>query len=385
MSQIPLGKREDLRLELKGRDALKAPENIAREVVAMLNAAGGDVWIGLRDEGGRAVAVEPIPDIEMERRRLRDSLVDSIEPNLAGEELRIEAVEAEQGGSILRIILKPVPSHRPYAFLKKGGRHFVTRLGDRISLMTREEIGRLFKDLGSEQANAVQSATDRILGTRKAMQEKRKELFWLCFEPAARVEIDIQSRDLAELFQEPSLSGNRRSGWNFAQLEDRPSFRGSTLAGDPDAPQYIEVRRNGGLLFQASLETMSWKGEEKELWPLILLEYPISAFRIARHIYQERLRPGDEVVVDLALFGVRGWKLRSGSPGSYPALRPRVFSEADDFLLEKPFLFREEEIETEPDRCGYRLVERVYEAFGYRREAIPRELDRESGRLVLPE
>src|SRR6185295_6915349 len=35
--EIPLGKKEDLHLELKGADSLKDPEKIAREVVAMLN------------------------------------------------------------------------------------------------------------------------------------------------------------------------------------------------------------------------------------------------------------------------------------------------------------------------------------------------------------
>ena len=79
--RVPLGRKEDFHLELKGRDALDDPEKIAREVVAFLNAEGGDVWVGLGEEAGRAVKVEPIPDPEREQRRLVDYLIETIEPS----------------------------------------------------------------------------------------------------------------------------------------------------------------------------------------------------------------------------------------------------------------------------------------------------------------
>jgi hypothetical protein len=53
--------------------------------------------------------------------------------------------------------------------------------------------------------------------------------------------------------------------------------------------------------------------------------------------------------------------------------------------LDTPLVFKAEEIEAEPDRCGCRLVERVYEGFGLGRDAIPREFDQEAGRLLLEE
>lgn len=80
---IPLGQKEGPRLELKGADVLKDPEKIAREIVAMLNAEGGEVWVGLREEGNRAVAVEEIADPEGEQRRLLDFLGDVVEPSLS--------------------------------------------------------------------------------------------------------------------------------------------------------------------------------------------------------------------------------------------------------------------------------------------------------------
>ena len=52
--RVPLGEKEDLHREFKSRDALKKPEIIAREVVAMLNADGGTV-------SGRVRANTPTP------------------------------------------------------------------------------------------------------------------------------------------------------------------------------------------------------------------------------------------------------------------------------------------------------------------------------------
>jgi hypothetical protein len=383
MSPLPLGQKEDPRLEFKGRDSLKTPEDIAREVVAMLNAEGGEIWVGLREDEGRAVAVESIDNADREVRRLLDSLVDSIEPSLSGGELQVKVVE-EDGSPVLRILVKPSPGQRPYALLRRGGRHFVTRIADRIRPLSREEIRGFFQELGTNRATALQKAVERVFADRKSAATKRQALFWLRLEPAADIKIDVQAAEVRDLFREPSLSGNRNSGWSFAHLHSLPVLSTGRLANDPSSPRHVEIRRDGSLLFQAFLESLQWKGED--IWPFVLLEYPISAFRIARKLYEGKMNTDDTVVADLALFGLRGRKLRPGSPGTwFSSNRARIFNEADDFLLDSPLVFKAEEIESEPDRCGFRLVERVYEAFGLGREAIPREFDQEVGRLILPE
>jgi predicted HTH transcriptional regulator len=106
---IPLGQRESQRLEFKGADALKDPEKIAREVVAMLNAEGGEIWVGLREEEGRAVAVEAIPNAEAEGRRLLDYLVDTVEPPLRGNEVDVKP-QNEGEGTVLRVVAAPEPA-----------------------------------------------------------------------------------------------------------------------------------------------------------------------------------------------------------------------------------------------------------------------------------
>lgn len=376
---IPLGKKEDHRLELKGVDALKDPEKIAREVVAMLNAEGGEIWVGLREDAGRAVAVEPVAAPEIEERRLLDFLVDTIEPAASGGEVSIRSVD-EGDGVVLRIVVSPDQARKPYAFLRKGGRHFVIRVGDRIRPMARDEI---FTRGPERTREALQRAEAKVLEDRNSVLTAGTKLLWLRMEPAAPVSLDIQNPLYEELLQDPRKTQNRLSGWNFSKFQYRPRVRKDKLVTDPEDLLAVEIRRDGGLLFSAPLESLYWKGEQNQIWPPVLLEYVVSAFRIARSIYEGQLQPRDTVVTDLVISGLKGWQLSPGIPGRWQS-RSRVFSEAEDFALVQPLAFFFEEVEAEPDRCGYRLIERIYEAFGFRREGIPF-FNQEASRLVLPE
>ena len=380
--EIPLGKKEDLRLEFKGRDALKKLETIGREVVAMLNAEGGDVWIGLRDEEDRAVAVEAIPSPDPNR--LLNYLVDTIEPSPTGHEIQVRTVAVEEGG-VLRVTVRPDESRKPYAHLRESGRFFVTRVGNRIRPMGREEIASFFTASRSSRKTSLEEALGKVLVERKELQERGEKVLWLRLEPVASVAIDIQDPEVEELLQNPALTDNRRAGWNFSKFREGLVIKKDKLLAQPGQPRSAEIRKDGGLVFTVSLRALYWKGQPQEIWPYSLLEYPISAFRIARSMYQGKLAPGDPVIADLGLIGVKGWKLRPGSPGWGGYSEPEVFMESEDLVWEKPLLFTSAEINREPDRCGYRLVERVYEAFGYRRDMIPEVFDQKTGRLVFPE
>jgi hypothetical protein len=47
-------------------------------------------------------------------------------------------------------------------------------------------------------------------------------------------------------------------------------------------------------------------------------------------------------------------------------------------------VFSSQEVIDRPDRCAFRVVRRLYEAFGLSEDAIPHEYDREAGRLLFP-
>lgn len=138
------------------------------------------------------------------------------------------------------------------------------------------------------------------------------------------------------------------------------------------------------MTFGVPLVSLIWTGDKDELWPISLLEYPISAFRIAAEVYK-KLRPDERIVASVGLFGIEGWKLRPYSPRfpRFSSRKPGVFEESKDLVFELELTAGQ--IEQEPDRSGYRFIERVYEAFGYRREQIPEQFDQKTGRLILPE
>jgi len=71
-----LGQDEDNHLEFKEAEALRTPANIAREVVGFLNANDGDIWVGIKEEGGRAIELQQIPDMDDVLCSLRDHLID---------------------------------------------------------------------------------------------------------------------------------------------------------------------------------------------------------------------------------------------------------------------------------------------------------------------
>ena len=215
MAEIPWGQKESEILEFKGRDALKDLFSIGREVVAMLNATGGEIWVGVKEEQGRAVAPEPIDKPEIAGQRVQDYLVDSIEPRLGTEEVRIDEVSDEAEGVVLRLVVRPRDMSQPYALLKQTGRHFLRRFGDRVVTMSREELLRASKGQDTQET-VVESAIRQALEWRKKAKGHFPDRFWLFLRPAEKLEIDIQDRSVLEMLQVPARTGNRAMGWGFA-------------------------------------------------------------------------------------------------------------------------------------------------------------------------
>jgi Putative DNA-binding domain len=377
--RIPLGERESFRLEFKGRDALAHPETIAREVVGFLNAEGGVVWVGLREEEGRAVAIEPVD--ELQKIRLRDFLVDTLEPTPTEQEVWIQRVESEEGEGVLLVEATPRKESRPYSFMKKGGRDFPIRIADRLRQMTREEIRERFRNslaVGGEVEETIQ----KILEERQQVQKDGKPLLWLRLQPVGEIKIDVQEPRLEKFLTDPQATGNRPEGWTFASSQQRPKLSNDklvTLVGEgADDVRRAEVQGGGGLLFSVPLTWLHYKGDQRELGPLFLLEYPVSALRIAAQIFERELAPEVKIACDFALISLNGWCLRGGTPGTWFFISPANDCheyEEDDFLLEKPAIFTSKQICGEPDACAWRLLERVYEAFGFRRHQMPEFFD----------
>jgi hypothetical protein len=386
MSMEILGRRENQHLELKSSGALNEPSDVAREVVGMLNADGGEVWIGVGEEDGKAVSIEAIPAPERARDRLRDYLLEVVDPSPTADEVTIELVPPETDPALVVVKVRP-PGRRagrqPFAFRKRGGWHFVRRTGARNHPMSRQEI---FGGSGERDEPEVDRAVQKLEEARRAIESPG---LWVGLQPARQLDLDPEDDRFGRIALDPSFTGNRRAGWHFARSSSQPKPVKSGIEwGLRDEPQgpitRVELTEDGGARFWAALEHLQWKGDEREIWPLALLELPVSALRIARFLYQGLLEPEDRVATDLALLGAAGWGLRKGTPGGFFS-SSRLSRLEEPELVWKPLLFPFREIDEAPDRCGFRLVRRVYHAFGFRETEMPRQYDQASEKLLLPE
>lgn len=382
-TRIPIGEVEDQRLEFKAAAALEKPERIAREVVGMLNADGGQVWIGLREEEGRAVGADLIPAVERARERLHDSLVDSLSPSPDHRELKIEVVplpdSKDQG--ILRITVQPRAPRRPYALVSGASHTFVVRVGSRLRPMERQEI---FKDLGSGEGTALQVAKEQIDKEKERIRSEKEPVLWLRVQPVPAIEIDPQDEVFERLVSRPARSGNRDVGWHFANSQYRPrvSVDRVTWGEDTSAAIRVVFESSGSAEFRMSLTGLEHKNEA--IWPLALIEYPVSGLRIVQQVYENLLSSDAKVIVVLALFHVGERGLIWGSPNDFRFdARGRHTLSEDEATAE--LVLSASDLLENPDLCGFRLLRLIYQSFGIREEDMPREFDRKTGRLILPE
>lgn len=383
--RIPLGEPETERREFKGRDALRHLPNVSREVVGMLNSAGGDIWVGLAEDHGRAAGIETIENAAREVNRLRDHLVDAIEPSPTSREVVVEQISHRDMTHVLKIHVNPTPGRGPYALREGTARHFIKRVHDRLRPMSREEIFHLTGHL--DKAHGI--ALRKMASARE--QQQNKKVFWLRIQPIGEAELRL-AKDYREYFVNPLKTGNRISGWNFVDpyghFEARPDLVRKGRKGET----CVEIFRDGAVQLTMPTINLYWKttgwlgdAQPNEIWPYTLLEFPASIFRLASTIYREHKFDAQEALADLALFGVRGWTLRPFSPVSfgYKLAKPQPFDK-DEIIAPEPLGLSLTEVEEAPDRCAFRLVRRIYEAFGLFEEEMPTEFDRDSGRLILP-
>jgi len=257
--------------------------------------------------------------------------------------------------------------------------------------MSREEI---VGKPGSDHAADGDVLADDLNAARATLsawrdrQPNGSEGLWLGAVTVPELALDLQLPLFEELAFEPTASGNRTTGWNFVRTQQQPALHSDRIEWGGASEDYairVELFEDGRAMFMASFGALAWKDED--IWPLALLEYPISAFRILSRIYREQAGKDFRVVADLALFEVGDRGLKPGSPGSFRfGTQPRRrLTEGQDVFLERPLEFSRIEVVEEPDRCGFRLLRRIYQAFGMREEDIPAEYDRKTGRLVLPE
>lgn len=390
-----IGKSEGQLLEFKAADALKNPAKVAREVVAMLNASTGrdvaEIWIGVGERESVAVELEGVADAERERSRLRDHIVDTIEPRPTSEEVDVTIEAADSGTKLIKVAVRSTTGRKPFA-LNKDGRHYWRRVQDRLAPMTYDELRDAWSERGGSGSSSAATASDALRKRRELALKSpdRGGVFWMGVACAPASGADLPSEDIERLLTDPRASGNRPQGWTFLQgpRAVEPTLRGVRV-GDT-AWGLTEIAREGVVEFRIPLERLRFRPdrpnpEENEISPYALVEYPTSLLRLTAKLAESWA--AERYVVALAMGRASEWTLWPFAPERVGWKEERFgcgrFDEGSDLVLDPPLEFTRDEIVATPDACAYRLLVRVYEAFHLGADKMPREFDPVTRRLLL--
>jgi len=398
MSGLPLGKLEGQRLEFKSAQAIEnlAGLTIARSVAAMLNAEGGEIWIGVQEERETATALQSIPEPEAAVRRLWDHLIDVLEPKPASDALRIEAVPWERG-VVLRMTCRPQTSSGPVAVLQKQARLYLIRTGARVRNLSREELSGFFV----REASGSGAWSDPVSKGRDELRERLKDAnqpggsrFWLGARLVSTVakSIDVYGSEVDLLLRDPQrigVSGQEYASVVSSRIEEtqRSKRPPHTRRMGNIERRALEVIATGTTIFTCQLSALAAprvpgsRIEPHEVDPVVLMGMSASFARFTRGIFElAAAAEDDEVLIGLALTLDSRWLLRPGVPPRNQMAAPVELTDyqPSEEIREAWSVFAES-----PDRVGVRILARLYHDFGLRREDLPPFYDESSGRVTL--
>ena len=130
---------ENAKTEFKRDDRNLRPEHLAREIVAFANMNGGQVIIGVEDDG----AVSGVT-----RSNLQAWLMDTVIGRFIDPQIVPDYDEFVLDGKPIAIVTVPAGSAKPYAVRRQERTDYYIRLGDTVQRAGREQMARLFQSGG---------------------------------------------------------------------------------------------------------------------------------------------------------------------------------------------------------------------------------------------
>jgi predicted HTH transcriptional regulator len=199
-------KGEGLKIEFKKKAAF--PEKIVREVIALANTQGGDLLIGVDDDGtvsGQRFIVEEIFVMEKAIREL-------IFPALAVEVFTVKLTE-KKGVAVFRISLSP---DRPHYLVQEDKKLSYIRVEDRSVQASREVWEVLKKSRVPKDTVFTYGKKEEVLMKFLAAQERitLKE-----FAKAARIPFFMASKTLVRLVSANVLQLHPQEGEDYFTLK----------------------------------------------------------------------------------------------------------------------------------------------------------------------
>jgi hypothetical protein len=270
--------------------------------------------------------------------------------------LLTQAIPLDNGKSVL--IVRVPKSHRsPHLITFKGLNQFWLRHDRQKSRMSIHEIREACLRNEGAMERLEHFLTQRKTKIRRNFQNS--SLIVSTTPVFLTQEItDVQDSVLRELLRNPP--NQRPEGWNMQfRTEPMPSLYGLVL----QVPQLgdLELFRNGHLELRIrhSITMAEARDGLTYLAQRVIIEYTVSMFRLAREIYKH-IRLSEPVVLSLTLLNIKDANLKS-RPDSDPRF-DRIFAWPDPDLELDPMTVDSLD---HPDRAAKRLLDRVWQAFGF--------------------
>jgi len=373
-----LGRKEDEHLEFKEPRALREPYGIAREVCAFLNSGGGELVIGIADDG----AAVPVDRPEAEIGPLRDRLASLIAPSLPA----IVRVEVLEGGGILLTVGPRTAGERGlFAVRSSKGRFGVfRRVQDRVVAL--------------DWAEAREAAANPRTGARKQPEKPAEKLLlewreslrtagnsalervggvlavWV-LEPRLQ-DLELETNVLERIrgaIEDPKEVGLRSEGTNYSPRTPPQKKQHTFFSGSRDeCYRTLEFDVRGVLRFATRLDTLLGDRvpgcpRKRTIYPLSLIETIVSCSVLFATL-SDLPKASGTVGCALDLAGIDGYSL--------PPYHPRTVGWLSQDLWAKPhkgtalteILKASLDFETfreNPHGLAHRLISWIYEEFGY--------------------
>ncbi|MEM1448521.1 MAG: ATP-binding protein [Planctomycetota bacterium] len=409
--ELPTGERESQRQEFKASAILRDPYKLAREVVAMLNAEGGSVWIGVPEDGGVALPPTPIDHVAEERERLHARLHDLIEPAPLSSEVRVVAVAVE-GGKVLRVDVESAAGdgRRPFAWRKGGMVGFDRRDDHRVVAMDRDEVRAAFRGEVHTADLAADWLQARAEEARRPAGEAR---IWIglaadAFEPDRDERIDDELQcwwlDLLDPRRFPRLAPSQDAILRNPRMSivsgleprrHRTLLKASLDAHDPSNSREVTAWSSGALEVTIPTRALEWVDSEaspetqRQIHPYRLIGLFGSFCELGAELIERGSALVGGVRIRAELNGLTALALRAHSPAS------REYSywkrdedlrtlDADERTVDLSLRADVDRFVTNPHAAAIGLVERIYARYGFTLDDLPNEIDDSRDRIYLP-
>ena len=234
--------KENVDIEFKELDRIKGtlPESIPKEVVAFANTEGGELYIGIRNDGSAAGVDDP-DDVMT---RVSNIIHDTIRPDLMPF-VQIRTVETE-GKQVVRITVA-VGTERPYYLAREGLRPkgVYVRRGSACIPLNEAGIREMITETSGKSYEECRSLNQDLTfeTLREEMAARNME-----FGPAQEMTLKMVGSDglftnLALLLSDQcthTIKAAVFQGTDSAVFRERKEFSGSLLKQLNDAYQFLE-------------------------------------------------------------------------------------------------------------------------------------------------